>query len=41
VITHLQDGNGFISRQELGYVIENIGIVMSKEEVEVVPGNLC
>ena len=30
----LQDGNGFINRQELGYVMENLGENMPKEEIE-------
>ena len=30
-----QDGNGFITRTELTYAIENIGLNMSKDEVEV------
>merc|ERR550519_2021587 len=28
------DGNGFINRQELGYVMLNIGETMDKEEIE-------
>merc|ERR1719193_1508182 len=28
------DGNGFINRQELGYVMENIGESMGKDEIE-------
>merc|ERR1712038_105218 len=28
------DGNGFINRQELGYVMENLGENMDKEEIE-------
>merc|ERR1719320_2094824 len=28
------DGNGFINRQELGYVMENLGENMEKEEIE-------
>ena len=31
---HLQDGNGFINRQELGYVMENLGENLPKEEIE-------
>ena len=30
----MQDGNGFINRQELGYVMENLGENMEKEEIE-------
>ena len=29
-----KDGNGFINRQELGYVMENLGENMDKEEIE-------
>ena len=29
-----QDGKGFINRQELGYVMENLGENMDKEEIE-------
>ena len=29
-----QDGNGFINRQELGYVMENLGENLPKEEIE-------
>ena len=32
--TMLKDGNGFINRQELGYVMENLGENMEKEEIE-------
>lgn len=28
------DGNGFINRQELGYVMDNLGQKMEKEEIE-------
>ena len=28
------DGNGFINRQELGYVMENLWENMDKEEIE-------
>merc|ERR1719192_1228330 len=28
------NGNGFINRQELGYVMENLGENMDKEEIE-------
>merc|ERR1712080_395866 len=28
------DGNGYISRTELGYVMDNIGMPMDKEEIE-------
>ena len=31
---YIQDGNGFINRQELGYVMENLGQKMEKEEIE-------
>ena len=31
---NFQDGNGFINRQELGYVMENLGEEMDKEEIE-------
>ena len=30
----LQDGNGFINRQELGYVMENLGQKMERTEIE-------
>ena len=30
----LKDGNGFINRQELGFVMENLGQAMEKEEIE-------
>ena len=30
----LQNGDGFINRQELGYVMENLGEKMEKEEIE-------
>ena len=30
----MKDGNGFINRQELGYVMENLGENMEKEEIE-------
>ena len=30
----LKDGNGFINRQELGYVMENLGENMEKEEID-------
>ena len=30
----LQDGNGFINRQELGQVMANLGENMDKEEIE-------
>ena len=29
-----KDGNGFINRQELGFVMENLGQAMEKEEIE-------
>ena len=29
-----EDENGFINRQELGYVMENLGENMDKEEIE-------
>ena len=29
-----KDGNGFINREELGYVMENLGENMDKEEIE-------
>ena len=29
-----EDGNGFINRQELGYVMENLGENMEKNEIE-------
>ena len=29
-----QNGDGFINRQELGYVMENLGEKMEKEEIE-------
>ena len=32
--TMLKDGNGFINRQELGYVMENLGENMEKEEID-------
>ena len=28
------DGNGFINRQELGYVMENLGQKMERTEIE-------
>ena len=31
---YLQNGDGFINRQELGYVMENLGEKMEKEEIE-------
>ena len=31
---NIQDGNGFINRQELGQVMENLGENMDKEEIE-------
>ena len=34
IIWILQDGNGFINRQELGYVMENLGENMEKDEIE-------
>ena len=34
VIRIVQDGNGFINRQEVGYVMENLGENMDKEEIE-------
>ena len=30
----LQNGDGFINRQELGYVMDNLGEKMEKEEIE-------
>ena len=30
----LKNGDGFINRQELGYVMENLGENMEKEEIE-------
>ena len=34
ITKYLKDGNGFINRQELGYVMENLGENMEKEEIE-------
>ena len=31
-----QNGDGFINRQELGYVMDNLGLQMDKDEIEVV-----
>ena len=31
---HFQNGDGFINRQELGFVMENLGENMEKEEIE-------
>ena len=31
----LQEGKGFINRQELGYVMSNLGMTMESEEIEV------
>ena len=39
-ICALQDGNGFITRTELTHALENIGLNMSKEEVEVKVENI-
>ena len=33
-ILWFQNGDGFINRQELGYVMENLGEKMEKEEIE-------
>ena len=33
-ILSFQNGDGFINRQELGYVMENLGEKMEKEEIE-------
>ena len=30
-----QNGDGFINRQELGYVMDNLGLQMDKDEIEV------
>ena len=34
MICYFEDGNGFINRQELGYVMDNLGQKMEKEEIE-------
>ena len=34
ITKYLKDGNGFINRQELGYVMENLGENMEKEEID-------
>ena len=33
-ILSFQNGDGFINRQELGYVMDNLGEKMEKEEIE-------
>ena len=35
LIWPLKDGNGFINRQELGFVMQNLGENMNKEEIEI------
>ena len=34
IVLLFQNGDGFINRQELGYVMENLGEKMEKEEIE-------
>ena len=36
-----QDGDGFITRPELGYVIDNIGVQMSRGDIEVTFSKCC
>ena len=36
-----QNGDGFINRQELGYVMDNLGLQMDKDEIEVGSENIC
>ena len=35
-----QNGDGFINRQELGYVMDNLGLQMDKDEIEVGSENI-